>query len=159
MNTHRMLVAGFFISGLMTLTAAPSAYSVEQEQIIIDDLSVPELRAQIDRIQTEFHRVFNSLNDDDEFDIECRKYTPTGSNISQLACEPLFVTKHRANNANDYRIGADELLSPDALLKELDAKLEQLTAKMNEQLRANDYFRELNQVLKMLRERLEELDQ
>ena len=135
------------------------ASDAEPEQIVIDDLSRPELRAQIERIQNEFYKVFNANNDDDDFDIVCHKFTLTGTNIPEEACEPNFMIQRRGQNANDYKNGTDELLSGTALLNELQPSFALLTEKMNAFGRENEYFRELNRVLQMLRSRLAELEQ
>jgi len=134
-------------------------HGAEEDQVVIEDLTVAELRTEIEKIQTEFYKVFNTLNEDDEFDILCQKFTPTGSNISEIGCEPTFVTKRRGDNANDYRSGTDELMSNEGLLKELRPEFEQLTEKMNAIAGENQYFRELGQILQMLRGRLSELGQ
>ena len=130
----------------------------DQGQIVIDDLSRSELRAEIEKIQNEFYRVFNASNDDDDFDIVCQSFTQTGTNISERACEPKFVTDRRGQNAKDYQDGFDELLSQEALLDELEPSFAQLTAKMNALASESEYFRELNQILQMLRSRLNELE-
>lgn len=159
MNIRRTMLGACVVLGLTAISNAPVAIAAEEEQVVIEDLSVPELRAEIEKIQTEFYRVFNTLNENDEFDVECQKFTPTGSNIPQLGCEPNFVSKRRGENANDYRLGADELITNDALIKELQPEFEQLTAMMNEFASQNEYFGELGQILQMLRGRLSELTQ
>lgn len=157
----KVLVALFAVValGLTALVVAPAVNAADEEQIVIEDLTVPQLRAEIEKIQSEFYRVFNTLNEDDEFDIVCQKFTPTGSNIPEMGCEPNFVSERRGENANDYRLGTDELMSSDALIKELQPEFEQLTAKINEFSEENQYFQELGQILNMLRARLNELTQ
>lgn len=160
MKTHRAPLNRKILLGVMLLSAtlsAPIVQAAEDEQINIDDLSISQLRSEIEKIQTEFYRVFNQLNSDDDFDVECQKYTPTGSNIPQVGCEPRFLTKRRGQNANDYRLGADELVDNDALVQELAPEFAQLTAKMNALAAENQYFRELGQILQMLQGRLKEL--
>ncbi|MCP5329546.1 MAG: hypothetical protein H7A05_04785 [Pseudomonadales bacterium] len=157
MNKNRMALRGMSVLFVLMFFAFPSAQAAEEEQINIDDLSPAQLRSEIEKIQTEFYRVFNQLNEDDDFDVECRKYTPTGSNIPQTGCEPRFLTKRRGDNANDYRQGTDELVGNDALVKELQPQFEELTAKMNALAKENQYFRELGQILQMLQGRLNEL--
>lgn len=159
MNLQGMLVAVILAVGLMTLTAPAVVNGAEQEPIVIDDLTLPQLRTEIEKIQTEFYKVFNSLNDADEFDIVCQRFIPTGSNIPQFGCEPKFMTERRGDNANDYRLGIDELMSSEGLLKELQPKFEELAVKINGFAGENDYFRELNQILRMLTARLNELSQ
>lgn len=157
MSIQRTIFCGMSMLCAMTLSAFLSVQAAEEEQINIDDLSIPQLRAEIEKIQAEFYRVFNQLNTEDDFDVECSKYTPTGSNIPQTGCEPRFLTKRRGQNANDYRLGADELVDNDALVKELQPEFEKLTAKMNDLAKDNQYFRELGQILQMLQGRLKEL--
>ncbi len=157
------LVSGVCVAlgfaALSALSASSMVYAAEEEQVVIEDLTMAQLRAEIEKIQTEFYRVFNTLNEDDEFDVVCQKFTPTGSNIPQVGCEPNFVSKRRGANANEYRLGTDELIGNDALVKELQPEFEQLTAKINEIAGQNEYFKELGEILQMLRGRLNELRQ
>jgi len=131
--------------------------SAEQEQIVIEDLSRSELRDQIEIVQNEVYRVFNTMNDNDDFDIICHRYTPTGSNISRKACEPQFVIDKRADNVKESRNENDTLMDHDALMASLQPQLAELTEKMNAVAVESQYFRELNQVLGMLNDRLEEI--
>lgn len=159
MIMQRIFQGGLYTFTLTLLSALSTMHAAEQDQVVIEDLTVPQLRAEVEKIQSEFYRVFNTLNQEDEFDIVCQEFTPTGSNIAQTGCEPGFVTRRRGENANDYRSGVDELISNDALIKELQPEFEQLTAKMNEIASKNRYFRELGEILQVLRERLSELGQ
>ena len=144
------------IAMLGALAVLP-AQAAEEEQIVIEDLTPAQLRDETEKIQTEFYAVFNRNNDDDAFDVVCQKFTPTGSNIPQTGCEPGFVTARRGENANDYRLGTDDLLSQDALLRELQPQFAQLTEKMNALAATDQYFRELSQILQMLNARLREI--
>jgi hypothetical protein len=148
---------GFVTILLATLLASVQVQAAEEEQIVIEDLTVPQLRAEIEKIQDEYYAVFNRVNEDDDFDIVCQKFTPTGTNIPQVGCEPTFVTKRRSESANDYRTGGDDLLSNEALIKELQPEFEKLTSMLNDLAASNQYFRELSEILQMLRGRLAEL--
>ena len=147
------------LAGLLSVLGYFSvpAVAAEQEQIVIDDLSLAELREQIEIVQTEFYRVFNAMNDDDKFDIICHRYMPTGSNISRDACEPQFVIDKRADNVKESRFGNDTLMDHDALMASLQPQFEELTRKMNTIAAESQYFSELNQVLGMLNDRLREI--
>lgn len=158
MNIHRIMLGACVVLGLAALSAAPVVNAAEEAQVVIEDLTVPQLRAEIEKIQTEFYRVFNTLNENDEFDVVCQKFTPTGSNIPQVGCEPNFLSKRRGANANEYRLGTDELIGNDALIKELQPEFEQLTASMNEISAKNQYLKELGAILQMLRGRLNEIN-
>jgi len=157
MSTYAGKAAAVLTMAWLGTLAALPAQAAEEEQIVIEDLTPAQLRAEIEKIQTEFYAVFNRNNDDDAFDVTCQEFTPTGSNIPQKGCEPGFVTARRGENANDYRLGTDDLLSQDALLRELQPEFAQLTEKMNALAATDQYFRELGQILQMLNERLREL--
>ena len=153
-----MKKATILAANLMALfILAGAVRAAEQEQIVIEDLSLSELRDQIEIVQTEFYRVFNSVNEDNKFDIICHKYMPTGSNISREACEPQFVIDKRADNVKESRNQNDTLMDHDALMASLQPEFRELTEKMNAVAAENQYFKELNQVLSMLNERLAEI--
>lgn len=127
-----------------------------EEQIVIDDLSPAQLRAEIEKIQREVYRVFNALNTDDNMDIICADYMPTGSNIRREACEPKFLTDGRAKNVSDWKNQSDLLLTPAQLERDLLNEFAALTAAMNAVAETNLYFEELTTILRVLNERLEE---
>ena len=145
-----------FVFGFINLATSLNA---AEEQIVIDDLTPAQLRAEIEKIQTEFYRVFNLENDDPDLEIVCHDYVPTGSHITQQACEPQFVIDRRGQNANDTRFSVDTLLDAKGLQNELSAEFTMLTEAMNALAAENRYFRELNEILGMLRGRLNELSQ
>lgn len=139
------------------LLSCASSVVGAQEPIVIEDLSPAQLRAEIKKVQTEFYRVFNAEVGDSNMRIVCHEYLPTGSNIKREACEPQFVIDRRASNAADSRFQVDELMSAATLQQELSGEFEELTAAMNKLAAEKPYFKELNSVLGMLRERLEEI--
>lgn len=145
-----------FVFGCVYVVAPVSA---AEDQIVIDDLSPAQLRDEITKIQNEFYRVFNLANEDPSLEIICHDYVPTGSHIKQEACEPQFVIDRRGQNANDSRFSTDTLLDPQGLQNELTAEFTNLTEAMNALAAENQYFRELNEILGMLRGRLNELSQ
>ena len=143
-------------ASLLAALSCNSGFAAE-DQIVIEDLTPAQLRAEIEKIQTEFYRVYNRLNEDDAFDIDCHEFLPTGSNIPQKACEPKFMIKRRSENVADYQAGTGVLMSQEALLADLGPEMQQLTQKMNAVARDNEYFRDLNQILKVLQDRLKEI--
>lgn len=148
-----------FCASLIGLIYLAAPVSAAEEQIVIDDLSPAQLRDEIEKIQTEFYRVFNLANDEPDLEIVCHDYVPTGSHIKQQACEPQFVIDRRGQNANDSRFSVDTLLDPTALQNELSAEFTRLTEAINALALENRYFKELSDILGMLRGRLNELSQ
>ncbi len=143
-----LFIASVFVNSSSTLLAA-------EEQIVLEDLTPSQLRAEIEKIQTEFYRVFNASVEDKKLAIICYEHLPTGSNIKEDVCEPQFLIDKRASNANDSRLGIDILLTPRSLQRDLAVEYEQLTAAMNKVAEESQYFGELNSILAALREELE----
>ncbi len=127
------------------------------DEIDIDALSIPELRAEITKIEKEVYRVFNLRTEDESLHVTCHRYTPTGSNISREACEPNFLIEARARNAKNYQDGFDELLDTEGLLAETSTDFDRFNVAIEGLADDYDYFRELNIILSVLKERMEEL--
>ena len=130
-----------------------------EDVIVIEDLSRAELRAEIEKIENEFYRVFNASIDEKQLEVHCTTYTPTSSHIKQRACEPKFLVDARNENVRNWQDTTDVLQSPEELRSGMTAEFEQLTAAMNAVLQEIPYFRELNGILRELRARLSELQQ
>ena len=131
--------------------------SPSENLIVIDDLTAGQLRAEILKIENEFYRVFNANVVNEDLKIECSEYTPTGSHIKRRACEPKFYRDARNENVRNWQNTVDELASPQELRSLLGEEFEELTFAMNDVLKDSEYFRELNSILRMLKERQEEL--
>ena len=125
--------------------------------IDIDAMSVPELRGEIEKIEKEIYRVFNARTEDESLHISCNRYTPTGSHRSRETCEPKFLIAARAANAKGYQDGTDGLLGPEGLVAETSTDFDRFNAAMEALTEEYDYFRELNIILGVLRQRMDEL--
>lgn len=155
----------------MTVLATALAFSVcacggaakaqddaqDKEYVVLEDLSVSQLRREIEKVENEYYRVFNFYTDDARLHVICGEYTPTGSHIPQRSCEPRFLTAARAGNIGNWYEDAGTLQGSEELAKELRPAFESLTAAMNALLRENEYFRNLHADLSVLRGRLREL--
>ncbi|MCH7672521.1 MAG: hypothetical protein IIB72_10210 [Proteobacteria bacterium] len=155
----KLAVKTFALASVLTITGniAAQDHSADEEQIIIDDLSRAELRAEIEKVENEFYREFSASIDEARLKINCSTYIPTGSHIPQRTCEPKFLSDARNRNVKDWQIDVDVLQSPQDIRSGMGAEFEELTAAMNVVLKENQYFRELNGILRMLRARMEEL--
>ena len=142
------------VAGVLFLTSV----FAQDDPIVIDDLSLSELNDQIERVEDEFYRVFNLSIEEEHLKVECADWTPTGTHIAQRACQPHFLTQARNQNLRDWNNQMDVIASPEQLRVRLAAEFEELTAAINEVLEENQYFRELNAILRMLRERAQEID-
>jgi len=104
-----------------------SGRQIEEIQVI-GTRTFFRLRMQIVEEENKLYGMFNELNSNDDFDIECENIAPTGTHISQRVCEPRFVIEMRASMAQDWLLGIGELNSTSDLRVETAdqmAKLEE----------------------------------
>ncbi len=152
-----MLKNSFLPLVLLSLSLiSASAFAADGNAIVLEDMSKGQLRAEIEKYENEFYRVFNASVADENYQIHCTRYIPTNSNISARACEPNFVVEARNENAISFQLGIGVQLSPADLRKNLSAEFAELTQLLNAELAKNDYFKALNGDLTMLRQMLAE---
>lgn len=132
------------------------ADSSEEEYIVIEDLSKSELRAEIRKIEHEYYRVFNLNTEEDRLKVHCGSYRPPGSHLKSHFCEPKFVTEARSENVVDAFFGGVNEY-PDDALTDMKREFQALAVHMNELLKEDQYFRELNILLADLKDRFAEL--
>lgn len=70
-----------------------------EEITVIGERTLLTVRNQIRREEDNLYRLFNELNDSDEFTIKCRKTKRTASHIPRRECEPKFVARARSRNS------------------------------------------------------------
>ena len=121
-------------------------------------MSLTDHKDQNERVQDYFYRVFHLTIHEDQLKVECTDWTPTGTHIAQRACQPYFLSQARNQNLRDWNNQMDVIASPEQMRVRLAAEFEELTAAINSVLEENQYLRELNAILRMLRERAQELD-
>jgi len=85
--------------------------SLLEEITITGQRPLRSMRIEIENAENLVNSLYNDLNDNDEFDVECREETHLGSFISERVCEPMFMKRLREENVQDYIRGFDELLS------------------------------------------------
>ncbi len=73
-----------------------------EEIIVQGQRNMGRLRLDMNLAEDHVFGLFNSLNSDDEFDIECRREAPTGSHIKRRVCEARFVRELTAEAARRY---------------------------------------------------------
>ncbi len=73
---------------------------VLEEIIVYGDKSLPSIRRELYRAEENVYAMFNSLNSKDEYDIQCDYVDLLGSRKRHHICEPNFVLKIKADQAN-----------------------------------------------------------
>lgn len=114
-------------------TRALEEISVERERLPMEELTVvapqslSSMRLQIRDAEEEALAVFNSLNDDSDYDIRCRREAPIGSNIPVRVCTPRYVDKELARAEQAFLAGLG-YFDPIAPIRAYDATLREKMA-------------------------------
>ena len=140
--------------------AAPQVSGRQIEEIqVIGARTFFSLRMQIVEEENKLYGMFNELNSNDDFDIECENIAPTGTHISQRVCEPRFVIEMRASMAQDWLLGIGELNSTSDLrvetadqMAKLEEEHDRIVIEHPEYLETLRNFSDLQATLKLKKE-------
>jgi hypothetical protein len=120
-----------------------------EEIVVYGSKSLGQLRDQIRRAEVKVFDLFNSFNNDDEFDIHCRKVAPTGSRIKKRVCSPNYVADLVAKETAAFW-GGMPFVYPSALVRRkgeiLQAKMEALLMERPDLAKALNEFTIATQV-------------
>ena len=111
------------------------------DEVIVPGTRPENLRVEIERLQAAVYDRWNMLNSRDEFDIQCRRLEPTGSNIPVRTCVPKFVIEAESRATKDAVRGgsrADSFASDAALT--MSQKSSELTEEMQRVAREDEQF-------------------
>ena len=118
----RFLTPFLLACTILTLSLTSSAQEVESDDstqnaaseieqiIVVGERSPFRLRAQIKEAEKRLFSTYNEVNENEDYDVDCDKYTPTMSHISEQRCWPVFfhnVVAEEAQRAmllNDFNI-------------------------------------------------------
>lgn len=76
-----------------------------EQIIVIGERNFTSLRIQIREMKDQLFATFNEINQDNDYDVDCKNISHTRSRITQHVCRPVFFDKAIAQNAQDA-IGA-----------------------------------------------------
>lgn len=71
------------------------------EVVVTPNVTFGRLKKLLVQIEDDFFDKFNELNLDDDYDVDCYRFKPTGTHISRRVCEPEFFKDARAENSSD----------------------------------------------------------
>ena len=144
---------------VLSFIAASSIYPQDNilrlSDIITADESIfePTLQQEIEDLEDELIIAFNSLNEIEDFEIQCFRETQNGSYFFR-ACDPVFLTKERQANSLAWRNGVEPLLTKSAILLKFQDKLDQLDVAFSKMLREDNEMMEIADSLLALKESL-----
>ena len=123
--------------------ALPDASEEIEEIVVFGTKSLGQFRDQMHRAEVKVFDLFNSFNDDDEFNIHCRRIAPTGTRIKKRVCKPNYVLDLIANETA-ASWGGLPFVYPSALIRRKDeilqAKMEALLMERSDLVKALNEF-------------------
>jgi len=147
----------FLLALLFTLPFLPAAAQEEGEVIVIAELSRSEVTQFLEEAEDQFYAIFNANVEEDDYEISCRKERPTGSNILVRMCEPAFMIKARAENANWIGFNAAAIVTDQAIRSGLEPEYARLQEKMEQMTQDIPEFAQIGSILAQLRTRHNQL--
>ena len=107
-------------------------YADLEEIIVTAPRTLRSMRAEIEEVQNRAFALFNELNVDNDYDIVCRRETPTGSHIPVRVCRPRYVDRLEAEATQDFLAG-DAYFDPGGDIMYHDNILRQKIGRMAEE--------------------------
>ena len=154
----RISLLAISMLSLGSLSAGLGANEPEIEEIIvIGELSRQGVRAQIIRVENDIYNFYNERNGNPELDIECRKVALTGTRIPQRVCEPLFWTKARSRQVQNFIYDWSGIAELEDMSEDVLQETEEMNRIYAELIQEYPSFAEALLVLEDLKARLEEL--
>ncbi len=153
-----MFVALLLAASVSAAYAKNANVNDVEEVIVIAELSIPELRAQIIRVENDIFSFYNEHNGDPKLDILCSDTVMTGTQISKRVCEPVFWAEARARHTQEFVrefSGSAELDTLNAYVAEDYARMNAVYAELMQKYPS---FGEAVLILADLQARLKELD-
>ena len=140
------------------LVSNPQADSASNDPLKLSDIWLssdtffdPLLQGQIELLEDELFRDFNSKNNSDDFNISCGKETQNGSYFFR-ACEPVFLSLARQQNSLEWRAGREALLTTESIKEIFGSKLKEMDSVFFKLLLEDDNMLEISKRLISLRQ-------
>lgn len=153
-------IAGALVMGVLPATgfcqsaseqaAAKSSNEEIEEIIVYGEKSLGNLRREVYRTEENFFAAFNSLNDDEEYDVHCFYEVPSFTHIRRHVCKANFIKDATANDYAGWRRGQPVVPSQTVIMQKkrrLGEKMELLAAEHPELLEALNKYTNAKQVL------------
>jgi hypothetical protein len=147
----------FLLALSLILPILPAAAQEEGEVIVIAELSRSEVTQFLEEAEDQFYAIFNANVEEDDYEINCRMEKPTGSNISIRMCEPTFMIKARAENANLIGFNPAAIVPDRAIRSGLEPEYNRLQEKMEQMTQDIPEFAQIASILAQLRARRDQL--
>jgi hypothetical protein len=105
MKPNHRILAAIVVAMVFPLAASAQEDNVDEEVVVVGNKSISTLRKEVYEAEADFYALYNTLNDDPDFDVKCNYETATGTHVKNHVCRANFVAasyaKHAARNGND----------------------------------------------------------
>jgi hypothetical protein len=159
---HALLSADVVAQNANAAQATPTI-PVRQRPIeeveVIGERTLLNLQIEIRNQEVEMYNIFNDLNSTDDFDVNCRNVTHTGTLIPTWECDAGFMTRMRFQNTQDFLQFGFVPKTDEELYWENRDKVEALNAEMIALAKENPALAEAMLELHAKRQRMEEMQQ
>lgn len=130
-----------------------------EEVEVIGERTMLNLQIEIRNQEVEMYNIFNDLNSTDDFDVNCRNVTHTGTLIPTWECDAGFMTRLRFQNTQDFLQLGMLPKTDEEMYWENRHKVEALNAEMIALAKENPELAEAMLDLHEKRQRLEAMQQ
>lgn len=130
-----------------------------EEIEVIGERTILNLQIEIRNREVEMYNIFNDLNSTDDFDVNCRNVTHTGTLIPTWECDAGFMTRLRFQNTQDFLQFGMIPKTDEEMYWENRHKVEALNAEMIALAKENPALAEAMLDLHEKRQRLEAMQQ
>lgn len=132
------------------------------EVVVTPNVTRGQLEKLLVQIEDDFFEKFNELNIDNDYDVNCYEFVPTGTHIRRRVCEPEFFMDRRSENASEHVLALmQKHVFPPPLLGRRDLRavtvqeFEILQGKMEEMNRTDLELRSIGEALAKVKSRIE----
>jgi hypothetical protein len=129
-----------------------------EEIVVYGDKSLANLRREVYRTEEDFFATFNSLNEEEEYDVHCFYEVPSFTHIRRHVCRANFVKDATAKEFAGWRRGQPTVPARTVIMQKkrrLGTKLELMAVEHPALLEALNKYTDAKQVLKSEKEKCE----
>ncbi len=130
-----LALTGLFACVLQVASAQESeqdSSEVIDEIVVEGQKSLSRLRHRMYAAEDDFYALFNSVNDDDDFDVKCIEEAPIGSRVKRRVCKANFELQATAEEARGVRLGIPAPSAISEVARKRDIFLEKMEVLVNE---------------------------
>lgn len=88
-----LLLAATAAAATSPAVPADAASASQLDEFVIQGKKLYQLRKEIVEAEDRFYKLYNELNQDDDYDVHCSKQAQLGSRLTERVCKPEFYSE------------------------------------------------------------------